>query len=56
MLLTDVGELVGSSSHENGADEEDDDIGLESPLATNLFSDCSWRVWLVVVVSMRGWR
>lgn len=48
MLLTDVGELAGSSSHENGADEEEDDIGLESPLATDLFSDCSRRVWLAV--------
>lgn len=30
---------MSGSRHEDGADEEDDNIGLQRPLATDLFSD-----------------
>ena len=37
--LTDVGELVRGRDHDDSTDEEDDDIRLKGPFATDLFSD-----------------
>lgn len=40
-ILTDERELMSSCRHEDGANEENDNIGLKRPLATDLFRDFS---------------
>lgn len=41
---------MGSGGHQDGADEKDNDIGLKSPLATNLLSDYSEPVLAIITV------
>lgn len=43
---------MGGSRHQDGADEKDNDIGLKSPLATNLLSDYSEPVLAIIAVEV----
>lgn len=45
--LTDEGELIRSDSHQDGADEEDDNVGLQGPFPAQAFGD-----WCAVSVSV----
>jgi hypothetical protein len=45
---------MGGGRHQDGADEKHNDIGLKSPLATNLLSNYSEPVLAVITVEVTG--